>query len=184
MGIFSLAELQEAIAQDPEQWRPLVFTNGCFDLIHAGHVRYLQAAKELGRALVVGVNSDESVRSLKPARGGLPPRPIMPEQQRAEVIAALRPVDGVVIFAEPTAIALIRALQPQVYVKGGDYQTGALPEAPIVRAYGGQIVLIPIEVNCSTTAIIERILGRSPDSFHHDISVGGTSPPYNDKKML
>lgn len=117
-GVYSLSELKQAIATDPQKWRPLVFTNGCFDLLHAGHVRYLQAAKLLGRSLVVGLNSDRSVQTIKPQPDGAPKRPIVPELQRAEVLAALRSVDGVVLFSESTAAQLIEALQPEIYAKG------------------------------------------------------------------
>ncbi|GAB4139524.1 MAG: D-glycero-beta-D-manno-heptose 1-phosphate adenylyltransferase [Cyanobacteria bacterium J069] len=158
MPVYTLSELQQAIAHSPDQWRPLVFTNGCFDLIHAGHVRYLQAAATLGRSLVVGLNSDASVQTIKPAKPGQPPRPIVPEAQRAEVLAALRAVDGVVVFGESTAIALIAALQPDIYVKGGDYTVETLPEAPTVQSYGGRIELVQVEVPSSTTGIIQRIL--------------------------
>lgn len=157
-GLYSLEALQQAIAADPSRWRPLVVTNGCFDLLHAGHVRYLGAARALGASLVVGLNSDRSVQQIKPAAAGMPPRPIVPEQQRGEVLAALRVVDGVVLFSEPTAADLVEALQPDIYVKGGDYSLDTLPEAAVVQAYGGRIELIKIEVPSSTTAIIERIL--------------------------
>lgn len=157
-GVYGLAALQRAIAADPDQWRPLVFTNGCFDLLHAGHVRYLTAAKSLGRSLVVGLNSDRSVRGLKPAPAGYPARPIVPEDQRAEVLAALKPVDGVVIFEEPTAEAAIAALKPDIYVKGGDYDLATLPEAPLVQSLGGRIELIAIELPTGTSNLIERIL--------------------------
>ncbi|MBD0362267.1 MAG: D-glycero-beta-D-manno-heptose 1-phosphate adenylyltransferase [Coleofasciculus sp. C3-bin4] len=157
-GIYSLSELLDAIAQAPSQWRPLVFTNGCFDLLHAGHVRYLQVAKSLGRSLVVGLNSDQSVKTIKPNKPGFPPRPLVPQTQRAEVLATLKPVDGVVIFQETTATRLIQALQPDIYVKGGDYSQSTLPEAPVVQAYGGRIELVKVEVHTSTTALIERIL--------------------------
>jgi len=157
-GIYNLSELLDAIAQAPSQWRPLVFTNGCFDLLHAGHVRYLQVAKSLGRSLVVGLNSDQSVKTIKPNKPGFPPRPLVPETQRAEVLATLKPVDGVVIFQETTATRLIQALQPDIYVKGGDYSQSTLPEAPVVQAYGGRIELVKVEVHTSTTALIERIL--------------------------
>ena len=157
-GLYTLDALKQAIAADPQRWRPLVFTNGCFDLLHAGHVRYLQAARSLGRALVVGLNSDRSVQTIKPQAAGLPPRPIVPEHQRAEVLAALRAVDGVVIFAETTASQLIAALQPDLYVKGGDYQLESLPEAAIVQAYGGRVELIQIEVPSSTSALVKQIL--------------------------
>lgn len=157
-GLYSVSELQHAIQAEPERWRPLVFTNGCFDLLHAGHVRYLQAARALGQALVVGLNSDRSVGLIKPQAPGLPPRPIVPEAQRAEVLAALKAVDGVVIFSEPTASELIAALQPDVYVKGGDYTLTTLPEANVVHDYGGRVELVQIEVPSSTSAIIQRIL--------------------------
>lgn len=157
-GVYSLAQLQQAIAADPLRWRPLVFTNGCFDLIHAGHVRYLQSARQLGRSLVVGLNSDRSVRAIKPQAAGFPARPIVPEAERAEVLAALRSVDGVVIFSETTATELIAALQPEIYAKGGDYQVATLPEAPAVQAYGGRIELVNIEVPSSTSGIVQRIL--------------------------
>jgi len=157
-GLYTVAELQHAIHTEPQQWRPLVFTNGCFDLLHAGHVRYLQAAKSFGRALVVGLNSDRSVAMIKPQAIGLPPRPIVPELQRAEVLAALKAVDGVVIFAERTAGELIAALQPDVYVKGGDYTLASLPEAAIVQSYGGRVEFVQIEVPSSTSAIIGRIV--------------------------
>jgi D-glycero-beta-D-manno-heptose 1-phosphate adenylyltransferase len=157
-GVYTLGELERSIASDPQKWRPMVFTNGCFDILHAGHVRYLQAAKALGRSLVVGLNSDVSVQTIKPQQPGLPPRPIVPEIQRAEVLAALKPVDGVVIFSEITATKLISILKPEIYVKGGDYQLESLPEAPAVIAGGGKISLIEIEVPSSTSAIVKRIL--------------------------
>ncbi|NEQ27719.1 MAG: adenylyltransferase/cytidyltransferase family protein [Microcoleus sp. SIO2G3] len=161
--LYNLSELQQAIATSPEQWRPLVFTNGCFDLLHAGHVRYLRVAKSLGRSLVVGLNSDQSVKTIKPNKPGFPPRPLVPEAQRAEVLATLKPVDGIVIFSETTATRLIQALQPDIYVKGGDYSQSTLPEAPVVQAYGGQIKLVKVEIPTSTTALIDRILRTSTE---------------------
>lgn len=158
LNAHSLTELQEAIATSETRWRPLVFTNGCFDLLHAGHIRYLQAAKSLGRSLVVGLNSDRSVQTIKPPQPGLPPRPIIPQEQRAEVLAALKPVDAAVIFDETTAISLINQLKPDIYVKGGDYTIETLPEAPAVLAIGGKISLIEVELPTSTTAIINHIL--------------------------
>jgi cytidyltransferase-related domain len=157
-GIYSLNTPQQAIAHAPDHWRPLVFTNGCFDLLHAGHVRYLKVAKSLGRSLVVGLNSDQSVKTIKSQKPGFPSRPLIPEIQRAEVLAALKPVDGVVIFSETTATRLIQALEPEVYVKGGDYSQSRLPEAPVVQAYGGRIELVKVEVQTSTTALMNRIL--------------------------
>jgi rfaE bifunctional protein nucleotidyltransferase chain/domain len=158
-NLYSLPELQKAIAMNPQQWRPLVFTNGCFDLLHVGHVRYLQAAKSFGKTLVVGLNSDRSVNQIKPNQPGRPLRPLIPEQQRAEVLGALKAVDGVVIFSETTANQLIEALQPDIYVKGGDYTLSTLPETQAVQAYGGRIELVNIEIPTSTSGIIERILG-------------------------
>ena len=157
-GLYSLDELTKAIATEPQRWRPLVFTNGCFDLLHAGHVRYLQSAKTLGRSLIVGLNSDISVQQIKPPQPGKPPRPIVPERQRAEVLCALKAVDAVVMFSEATAISLISLLQPDIYVKGGDYTLKSLPEAPVVQGYGGRIELLKVEINCSTTAIVQQIL--------------------------
>ena len=157
-GIYTLAKLQALIASNPALWRPLVFTNGCFDLIHPGHVRYLQAAKALGKTLVVGLNSDRSVMAIKPAKPGQPQRPIVLESHRAEVLAALRAIDGVVIFDERTADNLITTLQPDIYVKGGDYSIETLPEARSVLAYGGKIELIKVEIPTSTTAIIRKIM--------------------------
>lgn len=157
-GLYTLSDLQQAIASQPQRWRPLVVTNGCFDLLHAGHVRYLTAARALGASLVVGLNSDRSVQHIKPAAAGQPPRPIVPECDRAEVLAALKAVDAVVIFSETTATALVQALQPEIYAKGGDYQLETLPEAAAVQAYGGRVELIDIEVPSSTSAIVARIL--------------------------
>lgn len=156
--IYTLPQIQTVIATHPDHWRPLVLTNGCFDLLHAGHVRYLTAARKLGRSLVVGLNSDCSVQQIKPAVSGQPPRPIMPEAHRAEVIVALRPVDAVVIFSEPTAIALIQALRPDIYVKGGDYKIDTLPEVSAVNDCGGKVCLIPVELSLSTTRIIHQIV--------------------------
>ena len=129
-----------------------VFTNGCFDLMHVGHLRYLQAARALGDRLVIGLNSDASVKRLKGDT-----RPVLPEDERAELLAGLACVDFVTIFDEPTADALLAALKPQIYAKGGDYTPESLPEAPTVRAYGGDIRIIPFVPGRSTTSLIARI---------------------------
>lgn len=131
----------------------VVFTNGCFDLMHIGHTRYLQAAKALGDLLVVGVNSDESVRSLDKA----PDRPIVPEAQRAEVLAALGCVDFVVVFSEPDPKALITVVQPDVLVKGGDWSLDRIIGRDVVEARGGLVRTIPLVPGFSTTALIHRI---------------------------
>lgn len=132
----------------------VVFTNGCFDILHAGHVRYLTAARAQGDVLILGLNSDASVRRLKG-----PSRPINNELDRAEVVGALAAVDAVVIFGEDTAETLIAKVCPAVYVKGGDYTRETLPEARIVEAYGGEVAFIPLVAGKSTTGIIER-MGR------------------------
>lgn len=144
--------LQQQIARDPDRWRPLVLTNGCFDILHAGHVRYLTQARAQGRSLVVGLNSDQSVKQLKGEQ-----RPIVTESERAEVLMALKAVDAVVLFDELTADRLIMLLRPDFYVKGGDYTPENLPEAETVKTIGGQIILIPIEVQTSTTKILQRL---------------------------
>jgi len=136
----------------------IVFTNGCFDLMHVGHTRYLQAAKALGDVLVVGVNTDASVRSLDKA----PDRPIVPEAQRAEVLAALACVDFVVLFPEPDPHALIAALQPDVLVKGGDWALDRIVGRDIVEARGGVVKTVPLVPGLSTTALIHRI--RAPQA--------------------
>jgi len=152
-NIYNLEQLNEIIRKDPQHWRPLVFTNGCFDILHVGHIRYLETAKSLGSKLIVGINSDQSVNQIKPNKG----RPIIPELQRLEVLGSLRCVDGVVLFAQKTADELIKVLQPDIYAKGGDYNIQTLPEASSVAKYGGKIELINIEVPTSTSKIIEKI---------------------------
>ncbi|MEQ1821475.1 MAG: D-glycero-beta-D-manno-heptose 1-phosphate adenylyltransferase [Fimbriimonadaceae bacterium] len=132
--------------------RRLVFTNGVFDILHAGHVRYLQQARELGDLLLVGMNSDASVRGLGKGAN----RPINPLEDRAEVLSALRSVDGVIAFEEQTPEALVAILQPEIYVKGGDYDISRLPEAKIVARYGGEVKLLPFLEGRSTTAILEK----------------------------
>ncbi len=135
--------------------RRIVFTNGVFDILHVGHVRYLEAARALGDTLLVGVNSDASVRRLKG-----PERPLNPQDERAEVLAALRCVDGVCVFEEDTPHALIEAVRPAIHAKGGDYQTpDALPETPLVRSLGGEVVILSLVPGRSTTRLIERIEG-------------------------
>ena len=130
----------------------VVFTNGCFDILHAGHVTYLEAAKAQGDVLVLGLNTDESVRRLKG-----PERPINSELDRAKVVGALRAVDYVVLFGEQTAEAVIAEVKPDVYVKGGDYTLDTLPEAKIVQSYGGKVVFIDMVEGRSTTNIINKI---------------------------
>ncbi|MCY3867456.1 MAG: D-glycero-beta-D-manno-heptose 1-phosphate adenylyltransferase [Chloroflexi bacterium] len=134
--------------------KTLVFTNGHFDLLHAGHLDYLEKARELGDALFVAVNGDASTRRLK-GEG----RPLAPEGQRARLLAALEPVSVVIIFEADTANELLLALKPEIYVKGGDYADKPLPERATVEAYGGRVVLIEFLSGHSTSGLIERIRG-------------------------
>lgn len=149
-----LAPLLEAAQR---QKKRIVFTNGCFDLIHVGHTRYLQTAKQLGDLLVVGVNSDASVRSLNKAQD----RPIVNEAQRAEVLAALGCVDYVVIFTEPDPLNLITALHPDVLVKGGDWAIDKIVGRDVVEQRGGVVKTIPLVPGMSTTSLIQRIRSQA-----------------------
>ena len=150
-----ILSLHEAILQfgpGKRNGRRVVFTNGCFDLLHPGHIATLEKARNLGDALVVGVNSDRSVRESKGAG-----RPILPERERAEILAALESVDGVVIFDEPTPQEIITALLPDVLVKGGDWASDQIVGREDVEAAGGKVVSIPVLAGYSTTAILEKI---------------------------
>ncbi len=151
--VLKRATLARRLAAARRGGQRVVFTNGCFDLIHPGHVRYLAAARALGDLLVVGVNSDASVRRLGKGKG----RPLVAQDDRAEVLAALRAVDYVTIFAEDTPLALIRALRPDVLVKGGDWHPDAIVGADFVRAHGGRVRSLPFAAGYSTTALLERI---------------------------
>ncbi len=144
--------LKEKVDSLRQAGKRVVFTNGCFDLLHIGHVRYLQEARELGDCLVVAVNSDSSVRQIKESG-----RPIISEGQRAEVVAALGCVDWVTIFAEPDPLVLIRLLKPDVLVKGTDWSEEEIVGAPEVREAGGQVLRIPLVPGSSTSVIVERI---------------------------
>jgi len=132
--------------------KSIVFTNGVFDLLHPGHLRYLQQARRLGDALIVGINSDRSVRAIKGSD-----RPITPEAERAEILAALECVDGVVLFDEDTPQSVIAALQPDVLVKGADWAADAIVGRDIVETRGGRVVRISIEPGHSTSALVEKI---------------------------
>jgi rfaE bifunctional protein nucleotidyltransferase chain/domain len=147
------SELQSLAAGLRERGQRIVFTNGCFDLLHIGHTRYLQQARALGDVLIVGVNSDASARSLNKAPG----RPVVPDRQRAEVVAALACVDYVVLFDEPDPAALIQVLEPDVLVKGGDWTPDRIVGRDIVESRGGTVKTIPLVPDVSTTRIIERI---------------------------
>ena len=150
-------QLVPLLRQAQTQGKRIVFTNGCFDLMHVGHTRYLQAARDLGDLLVVAVNSDESVRSLNKA----PDRPIVPDVQRTEVVAALGCVDYVILFNDPDPHSLIAALQPDVLVKGGDWAIERIVGREIVEARGGMVRTIPLVPGVSTTSLIQRIRSTS-----------------------
>ncbi len=135
--------------------KKVVFTNGCFDLLHPGHVRYLQQARALGDALIVALNSDRSVRELKGDK-----RPILNESERAEVMAALACVDYVTVFDEPTPREIISALLPDILVKGGDWSIDNIVGREEVEAAGGKVMSLPFVEGCSTTDVIERIVQR------------------------
>ena len=145
-------EAGERCGQARREGRRVVFTNGCFDLLHAGHVRYLEAARAEGDLLVVGLNSDASVRRLKG-----PGRPLNPAADRAEVLAGLEAVDAVVVFEEDTPAALIAELLPDVLVKGADWAAGEIVGADIVRGRGGKVVRIPLLPGRSTSQLLETI---------------------------
>ncbi len=153
----------EEMARKAEDFRTagrcVVFTNGCFDLIHVGHVRYLQAARNAGDVLMVGLNSDASVRAIKGAS-----RPVVDQAQRAEVLAALGCVDFITIFDEPDPSALIRLIKPDVLVKGADWPEDDIVGADLVKSAGGRVLRMPLSDGISTSAIIERIrkLDRTP----------------------
>lgn len=154
--IVSRIELPARLRLLREGGRRIVFTNGCFDLLHAGHVRYLQAARELGDALVLGLNSDSSVKRLKGAS-----RPLVPEEDRALVLSALESVSLVAIFGEDTPDALIREVMPDVLVKGGDYKAEEIVGYDTVNQNGGRVEIIPFVEGCSTTNLVNLIRERS-----------------------
>ena len=154
-SVEDLETLRTRLAGRRARGEQIVLTNGVFDLLHVGHLRSLRAARGLGDVLVVGVNRDISVRGLKPGR------PLVPEDERAELVAALEPVDYAVLFGERTADALIRAVKPDVYVKGGDYTPDTLPERASVAEAGARLVLVPLLPEHSTTLLIARLRGTA-----------------------
>jgi len=155
--IVTREQLRQRVASWRDTGEKVTLANGCFDLLHVGHVRYLHAAKQLGGRLVVGINSDESVRRLK----GLD-RPLMPAEERAEILAALEDVDAVVIFSEPDVGALIREIRPDVQAKGTDYTADSVPERDVVREYGGRVEIVGDPKDHSATQFIQRAGKRRP----------------------
>lgn len=135
--------------------KKVVFTNGCFDILHVGHMRYLEEAKEFGDYLIVGVNSDESVKRLKG-----PTRPINNQEDRAELLTGLKSVDYTVIFTEDTPVEIIEELKPSIHVKGGDYKKDDLPETKIVESYGGTVEIVSLVEGKSTTNVVKKIASK------------------------
>ena len=150
--------LAATVRAHQEAGETVVFANGCFDVLHVGHVRYLEGAKAEGAVLVVGINSDASVRAYK----NDPLRPVMPEEERAEIVGALAAVDYVTIFDEPTADALLTAVRPDVHAKGPDYTAETVPERDTVAAYGGRVAIVGDPKDHSTTDVIARIRAGAP----------------------
>ena len=150
--ILSREELVNRIAADRASGARIVLANGCFDVLHVGHVRYLASARQLGDVLVVGINSDDQVAIQKG-----PGRPVLPAAERAEIVAALESVSYVTIFDEPTVEQLLLALKPDVHAKGTDYTIESVPERDVVRSYGGQVAIVGDPKDHSTTEIIARL---------------------------
>lgn len=151
--VLSLKRLLTVLKGLRKRGKTIVFTNGCFDIIHIGHIRYLKKAKALGDILVIGLNSDASVRKIKGDK-----RPIVSQKERAEVLSALEMVDYIVIFNEPTPIRLIKAIQPDVLVKGADWEEKEIVGADVVKAKGGRVARIRLARGKSTTDIIQKVL--------------------------
>ena len=150
--ILTEPELHEALATERKQNHTVAFANGCFDVLHVGHIRYLQDAKKEADVLVVGVNGDDSVRALK-GEG----RPVMPASERAEIIAALDGVDYVTIFDERSPARLLGALKPDVHCKGTDYTADSVPERDVVRAYGGRVAIVGDPKEHSTSELLKKL---------------------------
>ena len=155
--VLSREEVAAAVAADRAAGRTVAFANGCFDLLHVGHIRYLQAAAREADRLVVAINDDRSVAALKG-----PNRPLLPENDRAELVAALRGVDYVVVFPEPTVTPLLLTLKPDVHCKGTDYTVDTVPERETVRGYGGRIAIVGDPKDHSTRDLLARIQRGRP----------------------
>jgi D-glycero-beta-D-manno-heptose 1-phosphate adenylyltransferase len=155
--------LKERTEADRRNGSKIILANGCFDLFHAGHIRYLAGAKDLGGTLVVGINSDAQVRRLKGSG-----RPFMPAAERAEIVSALRFVDLVTVFDEPTVEELIRAIRPDFHAKGTDYTADTVPEREIVREYGGRVAIVGDPKDHSSTELIATVAGILSPQRHRD----------------
>ena len=151
--ILKLSDLVKVLESLREAGKRIVFTNGCFDILHAGHVRYLTAARSKGDALILGLNSDVSVKSIKPEN-----RPIVSQDQRAEVLAGLTCVDYITIFDEPDPLVLIQTIKPDVLIKGADWKETDIIGSDVVKSYGGKVIRVEVVPGISTSRIIQRIL--------------------------
>lgn len=163
--ILDTESLVATLQKKTEQGQRVVTTNGCFDLLHVGHLRYLKAAKKIGDILVVLVNGDISIKALKGDS-----RPVISAGDRAEMVAGLACVDYVTLFDEDTPAELLKQIRPHVHVKGGDYDQDNLPEAPLLKQMGTQLVFVPVEKGYSTSSIIDRILQTATVTSHHAAS--------------
>lgn len=148
-------ELIKLVEADRQSGKRIVFANGCFDVLHVGHVRYLEAARALGDLLIVGINSDEQARRLK-GEG----RPLVPQDQRAEIISCIAAVDLVTIFSEPTVTELLLALKPDIHAKGTDYTEDSVPERDVVRSYGGRVAIVGDPKDHSSSEMIETVSSK------------------------
>ena len=153
-SVLNREELVRKVAEVRESGARIIFANGCFDVLHVGHIRYLEGARKLGDILIVGINSDEQVALQKGAG-----RPLLSASERAEIVAALESVTYVTIFDEPTVSELLLALKPDVHAKGTDYTPETVPEREVVRSYGGEVAIVGDPKDHSTSAIIERLGG-------------------------
>jgi D-beta-D-heptose 7-phosphate kinase/D-beta-D-heptose 1-phosphate adenosyltransferase len=151
--IVTWEELNKVMELQRKEGKTIVFTNGCFDILHVGHVQYLQEARKMGDLLILGLNSDASVRAIKGEK-----RPRVPQAERAEVLAALTTVDYVTLFDETTPLRLIEFLRPDCLVKGGDWKEASVVGRDLVHSWGGRVVIIPLTEGASTTNIVEKIL--------------------------
>jgi D-glycero-beta-D-manno-heptose 1-phosphate adenylyltransferase len=155
--VISLENLQPIVERLKREGKTIILANGCFDLLHVGHIRYLEGARRLGDVLIVGLNSDNSVKKLKG-----PSRPLMPENERAEILAAISFVDYLVTFDEPTVHRLLLQLRPDVHCKGTDYTLESVPEREVVLSYGGKIAIVGDPKDHSTRDFIQEILKKRP----------------------
>ena len=165
--ILNRERLREHVAAWRQAGECIVLANGCFDLLHVGHVRYLQAAKALGGKLVVAINADETVRALK----GMG-RPLMPAHERAEIVSALEPVDAVVVFSEPDVCQLVRELRPDIHAKGTDYRADTVPERDVVAECGGRVAIVGDSKEHSATELIRRAREESGDPAIPQCGIG------------